>query len=407
MSNKMGLFVQLPRSLAIVTALSLGIGLAVLPKVGWAEVPAHPSVRPSPSLRLVDLTLLPKQVGLDHPLRSHQYQSERVRLLEAIDTSLRYLQTPRAIQAYQNYPIPGITLDRVQRSLVRFRQLVTTSRSAAALQVAVRREFLFYQAVGKDGQGTVAFTGYFEPIYWASRQRTPTYRYPLYQAPPNLAQWPKPHPDRSALEGRDGLQGSQGPLQGLELVWLSDRLEAFLIQVQGSARLQLTDRSTMTVGYAGHTDYPYVGIGRELVKDGKLKQEDLTLQALLAYFRRFPQDLDKYIPRNKRFIFFRETNGAPATGSLGQPVTAGRSIATDKSLFPPGALAIIQTPLPERDATGRWVQRMNSRFVLDHDTGSAIKGPGRVDLFTGTGREAGSQAGLINATGQLYYLLLR
>ena len=106
-------------------------------------------------------------------------------------------------------------------------------------------------------------------------------------------------------------------------------------------------------------------------------------------------------------MFFRETDGAPATGSLGYPVTAGRSIATDKSVMPPGALALINLPLPQRNDEGELDARYASRFVLDQDTGGAIKGAGRVDLFVGTGTEAGEVAGLINDTGSLYYLLLK
>ncbi|NEQ24591.1 MAG: murein transglycosylase, partial [Microcoleus sp. SIO2G3] len=303
-------------------------------------------------------------------------------LTQAIEHSLAYLNTAEAQADYQQLAIPGITRDRVERSLVRFRQLLQTNRSRNApgtisptdLQAAVDREFVFYQSIGRDGQGTVDFTGYFEPVFAASRTRTTEYRYPIYREPPDLASWPQPHPTRIQLEGADGLQGSQGRLRGLELVWLRDRLDAFLIQVQGSARLQLTDGSTMTFGYAGHTDYPYTGIGRELVRDGKLAAEGLTLPNVIAYFRQHPEDLSLYLPRNDRFVFFRSTQGAPATGSLGVPVTAERSIATDRSLMPPGALALIQTQIPNSQLELQSV----SRYVLDQDTGGAIRGAGRV-----------------------------
>lgn len=350
----------------------------------------------------------PEQLGLDEQIWGLSGQpGDRQALLAALDHSLRYLRSPAAATAYQRYPVPGVTRSRVQRSLERFRQLVRVSRSPAELQAAVQREFVFYQSVGRDGAGTVDFTGYFEPTYSASRIPTSEYRYPLYRMPPNLAQWSRPHPTRAQLEGADGLQGSRGRLRGLELVWLRDRLEAFLVQVQGSARLQMSDGSTMTVGFAGRTDYPYTGVGRQLVEDGKFRLEDLTLPVLIQYFRQNPADLDRYLPRNQRFIFFRETHGAPATGSLGVPVTGDRSIATDKSQMPPGALALIQTQIPYADARGQLTSRSTSRYVLDQDTGGAIRGPGRVDIFMGTGRQAGDRAGLVNSTGRLYYLLLR
>jgi membrane-bound lytic murein transglycosylase A len=352
------------------------------------------------------LPLIPANIGIDTLIDAQSVQ-DRVSLLRAINHSLTYLNTAAAADAYRNYPVAGITRERVQRSLIRFRQLVRQHRTPGALQRAVAQEFAVYQSVGRDGAGTVAFTGYFEPTYRASRTRTTEYSYPLYRLPTNLATWAEPHPTRLALEGADGLQGASGPLRGLELVWLRDRLEAFLVQVQGSARLQLTDGSTMSVGYAGRTNYPYRSIGRALIDDGIIAEADLSLPVLLDYFRQHPEQLNTYLPRNERFVFFQETNGAPATGSLNVPVTAGRSIATDKSLMPPGALALIHLNLPQRNANGAWAPVMTNRYVLDQDTGGAIRGAGRVDLFVGTGVAAGEQAGLINTDGQLYYLLLR
>ncbi|KAM3115584.1 murein transglycosylase A [Phormidesmis sp. 146-33] len=366
-----------------------------------------PSVSPTPKVPVLQKPVVPLRpskpsegLGLDDQLWGMGRSGDRKALLTAVDRSLWYLQTAQAAEAYRKYPVKGVTRDRVVRSLRRFRQLLLTARSAQALQVAVQKEFVFYESAGKDGQGTVAFTGYFEPVHTASRVPTADFRYPLYRLPSNLK---TPHPTRLELEGEDGLQGTKGILRGLELVWLRDRLEAFLIQVQGSARLELTDGSVMTIGVAGHTNQAYTGIGRELVKDGKLRLEDLNLPNVVQHFERNPSDLNVYLPRNRRFVFFRDTNGTPATGSLGFPVTADRSIATDKSLMPPGALALISTQIPNRQLN----QRPVNRFVLDQDTGGAILGAGRVDIYTGTGKEAGDRAGLINATGQLYYLLLK
>lgn len=336
-----------------------------------------------------------------------QFGQERTALLQAIDHSLDYLATEAAVTAYETYPLAGVTRERVQRSLVRFRQLVATSHSARQLQAAVEQEFDFYRSVGTDGAGQVDFTGYFEPTYRASAVPTTDYRYPLYRRPPDLDTWPLPHPTREQLEGTDGLQADQEALADLELVWLRDRLEAFLVQVQGSARLQLTDGSVMSVGYAGRTEYPYTSIGRALIDDGIVAEEDLSLPVLMDYFEQHPEALDSYLPRNDRFVFFKATGGAPPMGNLNVPVTAGRSIATDKTLMPPGALALIALDLPMPTTADTWELVPVNRYVLDQDTGGAIQGPGRVDLFVGTGQMAGQQAGLINTSGQLYYLLLR
>ncbi|MBE9116124.1 MltA domain-containing protein [Lusitaniella coriacea LEGE 07157] len=377
----------------------LGLGLTI--SVPTLAVPAQTP------LRSVAASTQSSSVGLDEQLfygRLGQ-SGDKQALLQSIDHSLRYLNTQSARDAYRNYPVRGVTRDRVRRSLIRFRQLVLNSRSPEQLQAAVKREFTLYKSVGRD-DGTVFFTGYYEPIYAASRVRTEEYRYPLYRKPSNLNAWTAPHPTRAQLEGTDGT-GSRSPLNGYELVWLRDRLEAYLVHIQGSARLTLTDGSEMTVGYAGHTDYSYVSIGREMAKEGRLPLDGLTLPVMIDYFKRVPQDLDVFLPRNHRFIFFQETHGAPATGSLNVPVTADRSIATDKAMMPPGALALVHTRIPYPNQNGGMDTPTVSRFVLDQDTGSAIKTPGRVDLFLGTGPVAGARAGIVGWTGDLYYLLLR
>ncbi|MEH2438140.1 MAG: murein transglycosylase A [Nostoc sp.] len=328
-------------------------------------------------------------------------------LLSAIARSLQYLQTANAAAAYQNYPVAQIRRDRVLKSLKRFRELLLTTNSARELHQAIEREFVLYQSVGKDSKGSVLFTAYYEPLYAASRVPTPEYRYPVYRLPPDFNSWPKPHPTREELEGADGLQAAKGKLRGLELFWFRDRLEPYLAQIEGSARLQLPDGTQTTIGYAGHTAYNYKSIGRELVNDGKLPLEGITLPIILDYFQKHPQELNIYIPRDRSFVFFQENHGEPAQGSINVPLTAERSIATDKSLMPPGALALIRTSIPFANPTGKMEERIVSRYVLDQDTGGAIKGAGRVDYFLGTGKLAGDRAGVTVSNGQLFYLLLK
>lgn len=370
-----------------------------LPVLGQSK-PIAPPLKPLIASPIAPVRLT-TPLGLDDQLWGAS--GDRAALVAAIDHSLRYLQTKKSLEVYRKYPVKGVTHYRVQRSLKRFRQLLLTARSAPELQAAVEREFVFYQASGQDRRGKVGFTGYFEPVYAASPIPTPEYRYPLYRLPTNFAQWKKPHPTRLQLEGADALQAAKGRLKGLEIVWLRDRLEAFLVQVQGSARLELTDGKTMTVGYAGSTDYPFTGIGRELLNAGKLQAKDLTMPKVAQYFKENPKDLNVFLPKNQRFVFFKATNGSAAIGSIAVPVTAERSIATDKSLFPPGALALIQTKIPNAQLK----QELITRYVLDQDTGSAIKGAGRVDYFLGTGQLAGDRAGTVGSYGELYYPLLK
>ncbi|MGF2034534.1 MAG: murein transglycosylase A [Nostoc sp. CmiVER01] len=414
-------FALLSLSLGIALVNPLWSAVAQVPNFLPLPVPITPDLPPQPIPITPEITPPLKPIaigsnctfqqtclGLDDQIWGQRGKiGDRNALLASIDNSLLYLTKKEAIAAYQNYPMKEITLDRVQRSLLRFRQLVISSKSAEQLQAAVSREFVFYQSVGNDGRGTVKFTAYYEPVYIASRVRTAIYKYPLYRLPPNFSQWPKPHPKRIDLEGKDGLKGNKSKLHGLELLWFRDRLDAYMVHIQGSAQIKLTNGKTTSVGYAGGTDYPWTSIGKELAKDGKLPLSGLTMPRMVSYFRQKPQELNNYLPRWERFIFFQETGGRPATGSIHVPVTAERSIATDKSLMPPGALALIYNSFPYPAGGGKLERRTVSRFVLDQDTGSAIKGPGRVDYFMGSGKLAGDRAGITGGNGSLYYLLLK
>ncbi|BBD68187.1 MltA domain-containing protein [Nostoc commune NIES-4072] len=414
-------FALLSLSLGIALVNPLWSAVAQVPNFLPLPVPITPDLPPQPVPITPEITPPLKPIAIGSDCRFQQTClgwdeqiwgqrgkiGDRNALLASIDNSLLYLTKNEAIAAYQNYPMREITLDRVRRSLLRFRQLVISSKSAAQLQAAVSREFVFYQSVGNDGKGTVKFTAYYEPVYTASRVRTAIYKYPLYRLPPDFSQWRKPHPKRIDLEGKDGLKGNKSKLHGLELLWFRDRLDAYMVHIQGSAQIKLTNGKTTSVGYAGGTDYPWTSIGKELAKDGKLPLAGLTMPRMTAFFRQKPQELSNYLPRWERFIFFQETGGRPATGSIHVPVTAERSIATDKSLMPPGALALIYNSFPYPAGGGKLERRTVSRFVLDQDTGSAIKGPGRVDYFMGSGKLAGDRAGITGGNGSLYYLLLK
>ncbi|MBW4666203.1 MAG: murein transglycosylase A [Cyanomargarita calcarea GSE-NOS-MK-12-04C] len=364
---------------------------------------------PQPVMPLSLQSSLPKENNyfLDNQIWGESGgKADKENLLKAIDNSLSYLKTKEATEAYQNYVISEITQARVEKSLKRFRELVVNSKKASDLQAAVNKEFVFYKSTGSDNKGSILFTGYYKPIYLASRVPTPEYRYPIYRLPDDFQSWTKPHPTRLELEGEDALQSSKGKLRGLELFWLRSRMDAFLAQVQGSAVLQFTDKTQTSINYAGNTEHDYVSLGKELIKDGKLSQSGITLQKVIDYLEKNPESQNVYLPRNPRFIFFKDTKNAPAIGSLNVAVTPERSIATDKSLMPPGALALIRAPFPFVNQ-GKIEQRLVSRYVLDQDTGGAIKSPGRVDYYLGVGKEAGERAGAIVNKGELYYFLLK
>jgi membrane-bound lytic murein transglycosylase A len=398
---------SLPMGLALANVGNLPLRLTPLPdhaEVAQALPKASPATPNSTASPCCAEPANGELVGLDEQLLAAN--GDRKAMLESIDNSLRYLSTPGAAKVYSTYQVPGINQDRVKRSLVRFRQIVAQSKSANQLRDAVKKEFVFYQAIGKDNKGGVQFTGYYEPIYQASRVPTKEYKYPLYKQPANFATWPKPHPSRLQLEGVDGLQSSSGPLASNELLYMKDRFEVILVQIQGSAKFMLPDGKTTTVGYNGGTDYAYDSIGKMLAADKKLPANKLSLQGVIRYFKENPKEMDVYLPRYNRFAFMKETFNSKPMGSIDVAVTPERSIATDKSLMPPGALALVHTELPFYKGQ-KFQQRLVSRYVLDQDTGSAIKGPGRVDYFMGVGKDAGERAGVTGGNGQLYYLLLK
>ncbi|MEM1392765.1 MAG: MltA domain-containing protein [Cyanobacteria bacterium P01_D01_bin.116] len=368
------------------------------------SAPAEPQTKSTPKPLSLQTSPQDNNYFLDNQIWGEN--GDKQNLLTAIDYSLSYLQTTEAKTAYQKYIVPEITQEKVEKSLKRFRELVVNSQNAEELQEAVNKEFVFYKSIGSDNQGNILFTGYYKPIYQASRKQTAEYRYPVYRLPDDFKTWSKPHPTRLELEGADALQAEKGKLKGLELFWLKSRIDAFIAQVQGSAVLEFSDGTTTSINYAGNTDHEYVSLGKELIKDGKLEQEGITLEKVINYLEENPESQNQYLPRNPRFIFFKDTKDASAIGSLNLPVTPERSIATDKSLMPPGALAIIRAPFPFINQ-GKIEQRLVSRYVLDQDTGGAIKSPGRVDYYIGIGKEAGDRAGAIVNKGELYYPLLK
>lgn len=335
-------------------------------------------------------------------------EADRASLLQALDRSLEWFSKPSSHDAY---PVAGVTHDRAWASVRAFRDLLTRIADPDALAREVRRRFEIRESRGWDGAGSVLFTGYYAPVFDASRARTYDYRYPLYRRPDDLVTDPRsgavlgrrtdaglePYPTRREIE-------SSGLLAGDELVWLRNRFDAYMIQIQGSALLRLTDGSTVYVGYDGSNGREYVSVARQLAADGKLDEGSLSAGAVRAYFQAHPEDLDRYLWRNPRYVFFKELDGDgwPA-GSLGFPVTPLRTLATDKNVFPPGAVVLIDTDLAGAEGTARHARR----FMVDQDAGGAIRAPGRADIYFGVGDAAGGRAGRQHSQGKLYYLLVR
>jgi membrane-bound lytic murein transglycosylase A len=327
----------------------------------------------------------------------------------AAEKSLHYLSKP---SSREHYPIGDITHDRARQSLEALVGWLDSGLTGEALHAQIRENFDVYQSVGYDDEGSVFFTGYYTPIFTGSKAKTQRFRYPLYQSPDALVKdmdgtvlgYQDASGSITAFPPRAQLQQS-GLLDGKELVWLGDPFEAYIAQVQGTVKITLEDGQLQTYGYAASNGHEYHSIANDLVEDGKIPAERLSLAAMINYFKAHSQEIDRYINRNPRFIFFRKSSGPPR-GSLNEPVTAMRSVATDKKIFPRGCLTFVQTPLPQ--VNGRRIDsRMYEGFALDQDTGGAIRAPGRCDIYMGLGAIPGRLAGQTHHEGKLFYLLLK
>ncbi|MFQ5957805.1 MAG: murein transglycosylase A [Alphaproteobacteria bacterium] len=278
----------------------------------------------------------------------------------------------------------------------------------------------FRATAGRERDGF--FTGYFEPLLAGARAPDRRYVTPIYALPPDLitvnlgefrpelrgeriagrieAGALKPYSDRAAIDA--------GALDGraTTLAWVDDPVDAFFLHVQGSGRIRLDDGEMLRVGYAGSNGHAYVSIGRVLVERGALTAEEVSLDSIRAWLAANPDEAGAVLAANPSYVFFRELEeGDGPIGSQGAVLTPGRSLAVDPLHVPLGVPVWldIMAPAPDPAAPDRRVRRL----VVAQDTGGAIKGPLRGDVFWGFGREAGSIAGRMKHPGRLYLLLPR
>ena len=346
-----------------------------------------------------------------------------------------------AFRAVSYSALPGWTTDTPSAALPSFAASCTAllarpdspevwrSACAAASAVAAHddagaraffeAQFTPYQVTAADGADAGRVTGYYEPLLKGSRVRNDRYRYPLYAPPDDLLTVDlgeivpelKSERVRGRLEGkrvvpywsRAEISAGRVKLAGRELVWVDDPVEAFFVHVQGSARIQLADRTTLRIGYADQNGHPYRSIGRALVERGELTLEQASMQGIKAWARQHPDKLPSLLDENPSYVFFREIERAPEhaidgpIGALGVPLAAGRTIAVDTRFLPLGAPVFLATTYPLSNAPLQ-------RLVLAQDTGGAIRGALRADFFWGTGDDAGRNAGRMNQTGSMWLL---
>ena len=292
---------------------------------------------------------------------------------------------------------------------------------------AVRRFFAAhfspYRVAAQDGNDVGLVTGYYEPLLAGSRASTPQFAIPLYAPPDDLLTieisdlYPelKDKRVRGRVEGkkvvpywsRAELERGAPSLNGKALVFVSDPVEAFFLEIQGSGRIELTDGSVIRLNYADQNGHPYRSIGRVLSDRGELALERTSMQNIRAWAKANPDKLRGLLDENPSYVFFREI-AAPAPGSLdaaidgplgslGVPLLAGRTIAVDTRAIPLGAPVFLATTMPSSDTP-------LTRLTLAQDTGGAIRGPVRADFFWGFGVEAGREAGRMRQQGRMWLL---
>lgn len=250
---------------------------------------------------------------------------------------------------------------------------------------------LFFKPV-VIGTPPALFTGYYEPELDGSPVRTPRYAWPIYRRPPEL-------PDGAVWHSRATIESGILRGRGLEIAWLDDPVEVFFLQIQGSGRIRMTDGRVIRVGYAGKNGHPYRSVGQELLRRGIMSAHEVSAGAIRAWVRAHPGAGDDLLNTNPSYVFFRKLGNLPAEkgpiGAMGRSITPLRSLAVDPKFTPLGA------PV--------WIEKEGraplNRLMVAQDTGGAIKGAQRADIFYGFGDAAGLAAGDVKDGGRMVVLL--
>lgn len=393
----------------------IAVCLAFLLAAGCAAIPEKPVSRPAP----IPASVLTPVPSGQWPLLTDDMDVPSLKT--AIERSLAYYNRLPEKTPYR-FGAAVYTAGELKESLLEFLAIMEDPEPWEAKEKKIGERFDLYRSSGLDDKGKILYTGYYEPVLEGSLEKTDDCRYPLYRQPEdslviNLEKFRKkykgdrligriengevvPYYSREEIDTAGYLEG-----RGLEIAWVKDPIELFFLHVQGSGMICLPDSRCIQVSYARANGRPFSGVGRVLIDQGKLAASDLSLQGVKKYLRSHPGEVTEILNQNESYVFFRIVEEGPM-GSLGVTVTGGRSIATDSTLFPRGALAFIRTRKPVVDEKGQAVAwEAFSRFVLNQDTGGVITGPGRVDLFCGRGEPAENIAGYMKEEGELYFLV--
>ncbi len=287
-----------------------------------------------------------------------------------------------------------VSVSLIRESLETFAGLLDTEPDISA---ALLQNFDIYRVTSP-----ILFTGYHEPIINGSLVQTSQYRYPLYRTPRDLPSRGSgtSYFSRADIDGQGILKG-----RGDELVWLDDPVERFFLHIQGSGQILLPNGERLRVGYAGDNGRSYRSIGRYLLDQRRLPPGQASTQGIRRFLADHADERDAILFQNPRYIFFKPVPPGPSgpIGSLGVPLTPGRSLAADPSIYPLGGLAFIHAKRPVWNTRNQVTWKEFFRFVVLQDTGAAIRGPARADLFWGSAAE--TEAGAMAQQGEMYLLV--
>jgi len=308
------------------------------------------------------------------------------------------------------------------KSMEHFLNFIQTRPSKDEFNKFIKSNYLVYKSIGGTN-GYVLFTGYYEPVLQGSLEQSAEYRFPIYARPCDLTtidlslfiphlnnkriigrytgQSVVPYFERNEIECKGALKG-----KAKTIAWIKDQVDLFFLQIQGSGRIYLNDGRTINVHYDTTNGHPYRSIGKFLIEKGMIEKSEMSMQKIRTYLREHPEEVKTILNFNPSYVFFKIEENGPL-GCIGVKLTPGRSIALDRRIFPLSALAFIEAekPLINDDLKiHNWIAFR--RFVLNHDTGGAIRGPGRADLFWGNGHYAEIAAGHMQHKGKLYFLIL-
>ncbi len=361
-----------------------------------------------------DLSLDSLVTGLKSQISIHQSQS----------------QAQAKGQALITFGERKIRRDLYATALQQFADFLNTKPNQDVLHSWLAARFESLEVYGNEGWGEIFLTSYYEPVIPGSRTKTEKFSQPVYQAPADLIEvalkeFEKACPEMGPMRGRLVPLGyPPGKLQlvpyfnreeidakgvlskrGLELAYLTP-LDAFFMQVQGSGTVLFPDNTRLRIGYSEQNGHRYESIGKFMT--GLIPKDQMTLQSIERALQGMPPEQSRsYLFKNPSYVFFKEREGDPVT-FFGSRTTAGRTIATDPRYFPKGALAVLEFDKPAwENETAEVPTKYDkiTRFVIDEDTGGAIRGTGRADLFWGSGPDAKRNAGVIKSNARLNYLV--